>query len=209
MIRSIRSLAAVALVTLAALSPTARAQSRSPAPESDLTPQEQEMLALATDFSRRCAASLERWIAAKETTQERLFSALYYPVPKTDPPKFTTDWDRLADRDIQGIEEAVLGKSAAIVYAVMVDKHGYLPTHNVRYSQPLTGNLANDLVNNRTKRIFNDRTGIAAARSKASYFIQRYQRDTGEVMADLSVPVVVRGEHWGAVRLGYRAVDAR
>jgi methyl-accepting chemotaxis protein len=79
----------------------------------------------------------------------------------------------------------------------------------VRYSQPLTGNLAHDLVNNRTKRIFNDRTGIAAARSKAPYFIQRYQRDTGEVMADRSVPVVVRGEHWGAVRLGYRAVDAR
>jgi methyl-accepting chemotaxis protein len=209
MIRSIRSHAAVALVTLAALSPSALAQARPPAPESDLAPQEQEMLALATDFSRRCAASLERWIAAKETTQERLFSSLYYPVPKTDPPKFTTDWDRLADRDIQAIEEAVLGKSGALVYAVMVDKHGYLPTHNVRYSQPLTGNLANDLVNNRTKRIFNDRTGIAAARSKAPYFIQRYQRDTGEVMADLSVPVMVRGEHWGAVRLGYRAVDAR
>ncbi len=209
MIRSIRNHAAVALVTLAALSPSALAQARPPAPESDLAPQEQEMLALATDFSRRCAASLERWIAAKETTQERLFSSLYYPVPKTDPPKFTTDWDRLADRDIQAIEEAVLGKSGALVYAVMVDKHGYLPTHNVRYSQPLTGNLANDLVNNRTKRIFNDRTGIAAARSKAPYFIQRYQRDTGEVMADLSVPVMVRGEHWGAVRLGYRAVDAR
>ncbi len=206
---SIRSHAAVAFLTLAALSPSALAQSRAPVQESDLTSQEQDMLALANDFSRRCAASLERWIAAKETTPERLFSALYYPVPKTDPPKFTTDWDRLADRDIQGIEEAVLGKSPVIVYAVMVDKHGYLPTHNVRYSQPLTGNLANDLVNNRTKRIFNDRTGIAAARSKAPYFIQRYQRDTGEVMADLSVPVMVRGEHWGAVRLGYRAVDAR
>jgi methyl-accepting chemotaxis protein len=211
MTRSFRSHAAVAFLTLAALSPRALAQSgKAPAPESEvLTPQEQEMLAFATDFSRRCSASLERWIATKETTQEKLFSSVYYPVPKTDPPKFTTEWDRLADRDIQAIEEAVLAKSPVLVYAVMVDKHGYLPTHNVRYSQPLTGNLANDLVNNRTKRIFNDRTGIAAARSKAPYFIQRYQRDTGEVMADLSVPVMVRGEHWGAVRLGYRALAAR
>src|SRR5512133_115053 len=209
MIRSIRSLAAVALLALAALSPSARAQSRTPAPESDLTPQEQEMLALATDFSRRCAASLERWIAAKETTQERLFSSLYYPVPKTDPPKFTTDWDRLADRDIQGIEEAVLGRSTAIVFAVLVDRFGYLPTHNLRYSQQLTGNLAVDLVNNRTKRMFNDRTGLAAARNRAPFLIQRYQRDTGEIMADLSVPVIVRGAHWGAVRIGYRALDGK
>jgi methyl-accepting chemotaxis protein len=174
-----------------------------------LTGQEREMLALANDFARRSADALQRWIAANETTQERLFAAVYYPVAQTDPPKFTTDWDRLSDRDVLAIEEGVLAKSPTIVYAVLVDKNGYLPTHNVRYSQPLTGNLANDLVNNRTKRIFNDRTGLAAARNKAPFLIQRYQRDTGEIMADLSVPVMVGGAHWGAVRIGYRAVDGR
>ncbi|MFL5581923.1 MAG: chemotaxis protein, partial [Gemmatimonadaceae bacterium] len=138
-----------------------------------------------------------------------LFNSMYYPVPKTDPPKFTTDWDRLADRDVQGIEEAMLAKSPVMVYAVLVDKFGYLPTHNVRYSQPLTGNLANDLVNNRTKRIFNDRVGLLAARSAAPFLFQRYQRDTGESMVDLSVPVYVKGQHWGAVRLGYRQIDVR
>jgi methyl-accepting chemotaxis protein len=90
---------------------------------------------------------------------------------------------------------------------VTVDRNGYLPTHNQRYSQPLTGNLANDLVNNRTKRIFNDRTGLAAAQSTAPFLVQNYQRDTGETMADLSVPVFVQGKHWGAVRIGYRRVE--
>ncbi|WP_242338712.1 MULTISPECIES: hypothetical protein [Anaeromyxobacter] len=173
-----------------------------------LTAQEREMLDLATHFAARCAAALDRWID-KEVTKERLFSFLYYPIPATDPPKFTTEWDRLSDRDILPIEESVLAKSAVIQFAVMVDRNGYLPTHNQRYSQPLTGNLANDLVNNRTKRIFNDRTGLAAARSEAPFLIQRYQRDTGETMADLSVPIFVRGVHWGAVRIGYRAVDSR
>ena len=174
-----------------------------------LTSQEKEMLGLANDFSRRCGEALERWISNKEVTEEKLFSFLYYPIPKTDPPKFNTDWDRLSDRDIGAIEESFLGKSPVIFYTVMVDRFGYLPTHNQRYSQPLTGNLASDLVNNRTKRIFNDRTGIAAAKSEAPYLIQRYQRDTGETMADISVPVFVRGAHWGAVRIGYRPVDAR
>jgi len=174
-----------------------------------LGPQEKEMLTVAQDFARRVTESMEAWLASKEVSEERLFSFLYYPMARTDPPKFTTDWDRLADRDVQGIEEAVLTRSQALVYAVLVDKHGYLPTHNLRYSQPLTGNLANDLVNNRTKRIFNDKTGLAAAKSGAPFLIQRYQRDTGETMVDLSVPVFVRGMHWGAVRLGFRAADVR
>ncbi len=211
---SFRTLGAIVVLMGASVAPaTARAQLQSKVggvtPIDSLTAQEHEMLAVASDFSKRCADALEKWLAAKETTEERLFSSIYYPVPKTDPPKFTTDWDRLADRDVQPVMEAVLGKSPVMVYAVMVDKFGYLPSHNARYSQPLTGNLAIDLVNNRTKRIFNDRTGLAAARNKAPFLIQRYQRDTGEVMADLSVPVMVRGQHWGAVRLGYRAIDAR
>jgi len=211
---SFRTLGAIVVLMGAAVAPaTARAQLQSKVggltPIDSLTAQEHEMLAVASDFSKRCGDALEKWLAAKETTEERLFSSIYYPTPKTDPPKFTTDWDRLADRDVQPIMEAVLGKSPVMVYAVMVDKFGYLPSHNARYSQPLTGNLAIDLVNNRTKRIFNDRTGLAAARNKAPFLIQRYQRDTGEVMADLSVPVMVKGQHWGAVRLGYRAIDAR
>ncbi|HSD19478.1 MAG TPA: hypothetical protein VLC54_05555 [Anaeromyxobacter sp.] len=214
MTRMFRSTGALVVLMCALLAPAAaRAQLQSKVGGGTsvdaLTAQEQEMLALAVDFSRRCADALERWISAKETTEEKLFSSIYYPVVKTDPPKFTTDWDRLSDRDILPIEEAVLAKSPVIVYSVMVDKFGYLPTHNARYSQPLTGNRAVDLVNNRTKRMFNDRTGIAAARNKAPFLIQRYQRDTGEVMADVSVPVHVRGNHWGAVRIGYRAIDAR
>jgi len=205
--------ALVVLVCAAALAPvSARAQQQSKVggvtPLESLTPQEQEMLALASEFARKCSDTLEKWISAKEVTEERLFAWLYYPIPKTDPPKFTTDYDRLADRDIPAIQEAVLARSKVLIYSVMVDKHGYLPTHNTRYAQPLTGNRAADLVNSRTKRIFNDRTGIASARNKAPFLIQRYQRDTGEVMADFAVPVMVRGAQWGAVRLGYRAVDA-
>jgi methyl-accepting chemotaxis protein len=178
-------------------------------PADGLSGQEREMLALAQDFAKRSAEKMEAWLANKEVTRERLFSFLYYPIAKTDPPKFSTDWDKLSDRDIQAIEEAVLEKSPVIVFAVLVDKNGYLPTHNQRYSLPLTGNLASDLVNNRTKRIFNDRTGLAAARSEAPFLIQRYQRDTGENMVDLSVPVVVGGVHWGAVRIGYRYVEGK
>jgi methyl-accepting chemotaxis protein len=199
---------------VAALSPAVARAQRLPRPVpaavvDGMSPQEREMLGLANDFARRCSETLERWIAREEVTEDRLFRFLYYPMPDTDPPKFTTDWDRLSDRDILAIEESVLARSPTIVYTVLVDRHGYLPTHNQRYALPLTGNMASDLVNNRTKRIFNDRTGLAAAQNDAAFLVQRYQRDTGETMVDLSVPVLVRGAHWGAVRIGFRAIEAQ
>ncbi|HEX8907955.1 MAG TPA: hypothetical protein VF805_02060 [Anaeromyxobacteraceae bacterium] len=206
---TLRGYALLLLASCAVLRPGAAAAQSRAAPSDQLSAQDREMLALANDFSRRCAEALERWIARGEVSEERLFGSLYYPIAKTDPPKFSTDWDRLSDRDVLPIEEAILARSPAIFFTVMVDRHGYLPTHDQRYSLPLTGNLASDLVNNRTKRIFNDRTGLAAARSEAAFLVQRYQRDTGESMVDLSVPLFVRGRHWGAVRIGYRPVDPR
>ena len=202
---------AMLLAVLATLAPAAaRAQTTKVGgitPVESLTSQEREMLALATDFAKRSTDTLEKWLAAKEVTPERLFSFLYYPVANTDPPKFSTDYDKLSDRDVLAIEEAILSRSPTIIYTVMVDRNGYLPTHNQRYSQPLTGNLASDLVNNRTKRIFNDKTGLAAAQNVAPFLIQNYQRDTGETMADISIPLYVQGKHWGAIRIGYRRVE--
>lgn len=84
-----------------------------------------------------------------------------------------------------------------------VDRNGYLPSHNKRYSKPLTGEHSVDLVGNRTKRIFNDRTGIRAARNKKPYLLQSYQRDTGEFLKDLSAPIIINGRHWGGLRIGY------
>jgi methyl-accepting chemotaxis protein len=198
-------------LALAALGPaTARAQTRTATTSADaLTAQERELVALATDVSRRTSDVMERWIATKEVSEERLFNFLYYPIPKTDPPRFNTDYDKLSDRDFPTILEAALRRSDALVFVVVVDKNGYLPTHNLRYAQPLTGNNAVDLVNNRAKRLFRDRTGFQAARNEAPFLLQRYQRDTGEILGEIDVPLVVRGLRWGTVRIGFRPVEGR
>ena len=173
----------------------------------NLTAQDREVLTWANQLAAETSQMLERWLQSRAITEEKLFGRLYYPIARTDPPKYTTEYSSLADRDLPALQEAVVRKSGTVVFAVVTDVNGYLPTHNQRYSMPLTGNLAFDLVNNRTKRIFGDRTGIAAARNEAPYLLQKYKRDTGELMADLSVPVKVRGKHWGCVRIGYRQVE--
>jgi methyl-accepting chemotaxis protein len=195
--------ALIAMIGLLVIPAGARAEGERDA----LSAQDREVLGWANQLAAETSQLLERWLQSRAISEERLFARLYYPIPRTDPPKYTTEYSGLADRDLPPLQEAVVRKSGAVVFAVVTDLNGYLPTHNQRYSLPLTGNLAFDLVNNRTKRIFGDRTGISAARSEAPYLLQRYKRDTGELMADLSVPVRVRGKHWGCVRIGYRQVE--
>jgi hypothetical protein len=201
-------LAVAGLAWLPVLAPRAAspaAAPASPAPDS-LTAQEREMLGLANELASRCAEAIEKWLQTSEVTEDRLFSYLYYPVVQTDPPKFNTDWDRLADRDILPLEEATLGKSSAMVYAVLVDVNGYVASHNQRYSQPLTHDRSVDLVNNQTKRILNNHVEIAAARNTDAFILQHYVRGSGEALVDVGVPVRVRGRHFGAVRIGFRPV---
>jgi hypothetical protein len=167
---------------------------------------DRQVLEWAREAGKEITKTMEGWIDRNVVPEKKLFSFLYYPQIGTNPPKFKTDYDVISDRDILPTEEKFLGKASAIVFVVLVDKNGYLPTHNNRFSQPLTGDKAVDLVNNRTKRIFNDRTGIAAARNTGPYLMQRYKRDTGEVIVDLSVPIMLKGKHWGGLRFGYRPV---
>lgn len=69
----------------------------------------------------------------------------------------------------------------------------------------MTGNYEKDLVSSRTKRIFNDRTGLRCGKNTEIFLLQTYKRDTGEVMHDLSSPIYVNGKHWGGFRIGYLA----
>jgi len=173
----------------------------------DLTQQDTEVLQITTDLGREIAQVMEQWLASGAITEDRLFSRLYYPIADTDPVKYNTDYDTLADRDFPNIQEKYLSKSSTFMFAITSDINGYVPTHNKQFSQPLSGNRALDFVNNRSKRFFGDTVGINGARSTAPRLRQTYQRDTGEVAENMSVPITIRGKHWGCVRIGYRRVD--
>jgi len=135
-------------------------------------------------------------------TETELFDESYQPIPGTDPQKYHTRYDRYLDERIQDIEDEYL-KDEQVVYAVLADRNGYVPTHHRKSSLPLTGDREKDRVGNRTKRIFNNPVELAAARNREPLLKQVYKRDTGETMWDLAAPVVVNGRHWGAVRLGF------
>jgi HAMP domain-containing protein len=131
-----------------------------------------------------------------------IFDTDYVQIPGFEPPKYHTKYDSYLDKAILSLQDEFL-KDDSVVFAVTVDMNGYLPTHNTRYQQPITGNQQKDLTGNRTKRIFNDEIGLAAARNVKPAFQQVYNRDTGEKMWDISSPIYVKGKHWGGFRIGF------
>ena len=99
-------------------------------------------------------------------------------------------------------------KHEGLVFAIACTQEGYVPTHNLAFSQPLTGDPVADNLHNRSKRKFADRTGIRCGSHQQPLLLQTYTRDTGELMHDLSVPIWVQGRHWGGLRLGYKPEQA-
>ena len=150
-----------------------------------------------------------RAIRDGQITREALFERRYTPIPGTDPVKHATSFDSFTDRVLPAIQESLLAAMPQLAYAGAVDNNGYFPTHNKKFSQPLTGDYDVDIVNNRTKRIFDDRTGKRCGANTRAFLLQTYKRDTGEVMHDLSAPIHVDGRHWGGFRIGYKSLAQR
>ncbi|WP_295995180.1 methyl-accepting chemotaxis protein [Rugamonas sp.] len=162
----------------------------------------------AQDAAREVGRIFAAAVASGKISREALFERRYTAIPNTDPPKHTTAFDAFTDRVLPDVQESLLLRMPQLAYAGAVDNNGYFPTHNKKFTQPLTGDYAVDIVNNRTKRIFSDRTGKRCGSNTKAFLLQTYKRDTGEVMHDLSAPIYVDGRHWGGFRIGYRSSGA-
>ncbi len=121
-------------------------------------------------------------------------------------PKYHTSYDFLTDKSMIVFLDKFL-ETKDFIFAVGADINGYVPTHNTKYQMPITNDPSKDLIGNRSKRIFNDKVGLAAARNTTAGFLQVYQRDTGETMWDVSSPIYVKGKHWGGFRIAVSIVQ--
>jgi methyl-accepting chemotaxis protein len=173
--------------------------------ESSIETSHDEIRLAAQRAAEEVGKIFEQAISSGKISPEALWDRKYTPIPDTDPPKHKTKFDDFTDRALPSLQEGLLQAMPQLAYAGAVDNNGYFPTHNKKFSQPLTGNYDVDIVNNRTKRIFSDRTGKRCGANTKPFLLQTYKRDTGEVMHDLSAPIYVNGKHWGGFRIGYRS----
>lgn len=164
----------------------------------------QRVFDLAREAAAAISARFEADVQAGRLTLDDLFDRNYKAQPGTNPVRYSTRFDRYADEVLPSIQEPLLDRNDALVYAIATTPDGYVPTHNRAFSQPPVGDPEIDRVKSRSKRLFNDRTGGRCGSHQRKVLLQTYSRDTGELMHDLSIPIIVSGRHWGGLRLGYR-----
>lgn len=136
-------------------------------------------------------------------TRDAIFDTNYIEIPGSNPKKYHTRYDRVFDQWIQDIEDQFL-LDRDVEFAVLIDKNGYIPTHNSKYSHPQTGNYAKDVIYSRSKRNFSESEGIkkVIAYNGDSAIKELYHRDTGELIWNIGAPVRLYGEQWGSFVIG-------
>lgn len=152
--------------------------------------------------SRVMSDTIEFMVNTYQLREADVFDTNYVEIKGTNPKKYSTRYDKAFDKIIQKIEDEFM-QDEDVLYSVLVDRNGYVPTHNSIYSRPDTSDVAYNLKFSRSKRIYNDVVGMKAARFEGKGTLkQLYHRDTGETMWDIAAPVKVKGKHWGAFRIG-------
>ncbi|PRY26661.1 methyl-accepting chemotaxis protein [Aliiruegeria haliotis] len=149
----------------------------------------------------------EQAIEDGKISGQALFSSDYQPIANTNPQQLLAPFTTLTDTLLPPILEAALELDPQVVFCAAVDRNGYLPTHNRAFSRPQGSDPVWNTANCRNRRIFDDRVGLKAGRNTLSFLVQVYRRDMGGgnhvLIKDVSAPILVRGRHWGGLRLAY------
>ena len=161
----------------------------------------------ARDMAVRVASLFEEAVRRGEISMADLFDENYAPIANSNPPQYLTRFTSFTDRVLPALQEPLLDLHKSIGFCAAVDRNGYVPTHNLKLSKPQGPDPLWNAVNCRNRRMFNDRTGLAAGRNTAPFLLQTYRRDMGggrfALMRDISAPIYVQGRHWGGFRIGY------
>ncbi|MGB7099244.1 MAG: methyl-accepting chemotaxis protein [Xanthobacteraceae bacterium] len=167
-----------------------------------------EIISRAVDAANDISRLLESLIERGSLSREDLFDNDYTPIDGTDPQQYRTRFLGALEDALPPIQEPLLAGDPRMVFCAAVDRNGYLPVHNRKYSlAQRSGEKAWNTANSRNRRIFDDRAGLASARNVRPYLIQIYPRDMGNgvtvMVSEIDAPIRVFGKHWGGFRTAY------
>lgn len=169
----------------------------------------QPLVERAQGFAEAISARMKQAITEARLSEDDLFDVAYQAIANTAPLQLRNRALAVLETVLPDTMEAALSSDISMVFALAIDRNGYIPVHNRIYSQPQRpGDVAWNQAHSRNRRIFDDRSGIMAARSTRAFLIQSYNRDMGNgitvAMREVDAPICVNGRHWGGVRMAYK-----
>jgi methyl-accepting chemotaxis protein len=167
------------------------------------------LIETAQAFAGVVTGAMMQALWQRRLSEDDLFDIDYRPVPGSDPQQYLNRAQPVLEQILPPLLARTLAGDARMVFAVAIDRNGYIPVHNPAYSQAQRpGEPVWNAANSRNRRIFDDRAGIMAARSVRPFLAQSYRRDMGGgttvLMREVDAPLTINGRHWGGVRMAYR-----
>jgi methyl-accepting chemotaxis protein len=169
---------------------------------------------------------------AEVASLSRIFNVARAGSHGFDPPKYRTKYDQLIDEPLMAICDRHAAHDPKLIFASVTDLNAFFIMGPLSLRRDITGKREADLANNRIKRLFEDKTGLKAARvglpgalelpprasrqmfsqrgidlrrppGPRAFLRQTYARDTGKIYNDIALPVYVKGQRFGSVRIAY------
>src|SRR6476646_4697860 len=166
------------------------------------------LIRVVIDTAKQISDAFESAVARGEISIDQLMDEKYREISGTNPKQYLTDYVTFTDRILPDIQDPIQKSDPRIVFCVAWAKGGYLPTHNPNYRLAQGKDPVWNNANCRNRRLFTDRAVKKVAANTKPFLLQTYRRDMGGgqfvLMKDLSSPIMVRGRHWGAFRMGFR-----
>jgi len=134
-----------------------------------------------------------------------LFDQNYQRInPDQQPAQYLTSYTQSVETTLQPLFDRFIEDNPEFIYAVAIDRNGYLPVHHRKVSQPLTGDFSVDNAKSRNRRIFFEtRPEQRRCTHDSPFLLQTFIRDTGEILNDLSIPLYIDGKRWGSLIMGF------
>lgn len=172
------------------------------------------IIRLTIKTANEVSSVFEKALEIGQITESALFDRNYVQIEGTDPPQFLTEYSIFCDQVLPPIQEPTVDNNERIASCTAVDTNGYMPRHMDRCSQPQKpGDDQFNTLHSRYRKIYNDPTGIKAARNKKEFLLQVYRIPVGPgvylSIKDCSAPIWVNGKHWGALRCTYDLVQTQ
>ncbi|NNN13122.1 MAG: hypothetical protein HKL81_05160 [Acidimicrobiaceae bacterium] len=163
---------------------------------------------LAVSCAKRIAGEFESLIDVGHISKEDLFNTNDLEIASTSSARSRSKLSEIYDSVLPGIQGPPL-EDPSIIYLFAMDKNSFIPSPNSEHSP---SNLLGSKVaaTGSEPSLDKDRIASGAAQNTKPFYIQTFRRALQEdnrhqSMKDISAPIFVRGEHWGALRIGISA----
>ncbi|SFC06890.1 methyl-accepting chemotaxis protein [Marinospirillum celere] len=158
-----------------------------------------------TQLGYQWARQTQDALAAFQAQGLNLFDQDYQRInPDQQPAQYLTNYTKKIESTLQPLFDSFIAAHPEFIYAVAVDRNGYLPVHHKKVSQPITGDFSVDNAKSRNRRIFFDtRPEQRRCTHDNPFLLQTFIRDTGEILNDLSIPLYIDGKRWGSLIMGF------